>query len=223
MPRVAVDYSKTVIYRISHKEIAGLDYVGSTVNFLCRKGAHRSVCANTNSKFHHLKVYQTIRDNGGWDCFQMLEIKKFPCTDKREAEAEEERCRQELKAVLNTNRAFRTEDERKEHMKMNYEKNKEQIAEYQKEYHGKNKIRIAEHNKEYYQQNKNKIDEQRQVYIQKNKAKIAEQTKKYREQNKEKIKKTQTKTYICECCKLSLLILSKARHERSKKHQSFLL
>jgi hypothetical protein len=47
-----------------------------------------------------------IRENGGWESFQMLEIKKNPCNDSNEARAEEERCRVELKATMNTRKAF---------------------------------------------------------------------------------------------------------------------
>ena len=30
-----------------------------------------------------------LRDNGGWDMFKMIEIEKFSCNDKREAERRE--------------------------------------------------------------------------------------------------------------------------------------
>jgi folate-binding protein YgfZ len=52
-----------------------------------------------------------IRDNGGWECFNMIEIEKFSCTNKREAEAEEDKVMRELKATMNMIRAFlRPED-----------------------------------------------------------------------------------------------------------------
>ena len=42
-----------------------------------------------------------IRNNGGWDSFKMLEIKKFPCNDKREALAEEDKVMKELSSNVN--------------------------------------------------------------------------------------------------------------------------
>jgi hypothetical protein len=153
MPRTATDYSKTVIYRISHKEIEGLDYVGSTTDFSCRKSHHKGSCINPNSSHHHYKLYQTIRDNGGWDCFQMLEIKKFPCTDNREAQAEEEKCRQEINAKLNMRRAFISEEERKvernENQKKYYEINKEQLNERHKSYRSEHTDQARDYNKKY--------------------------------------------------------------------------
>lgn len=44
--------------------------------------------------------------------------------------------------------------------------------------------------------------------------------KKYRDANKEKIKKYKKQPYTCECG-ITLQLCSKASHERSKKHQSF--
>jgi len=121
MPRVEIDYSKISIYMIQHIEDKSLIYVGSTVNFRCRKNHHKSNCYNEKGKEYNYKVYTMIRENGGWAAFQMLEIKKYPCNDKREAEAEEEKCRVELNANMNKIRAFTTEEQRKEQkLKDNY-------------------------------------------------------------------------------------------------------
>jgi hypothetical protein len=222
MPRVAIDYSKTVIYRISHKEIAGLDYVGSTTDFTRRKNKHKSNCYNPNSKHHHFKVYVTIRSNGGWDCFHMLEIKKFPCGDRREAEHEEEKCRQELKATLNMNRAFITEDEKKEYDKQYYTKyrdlHKDDIIEYQKQYREQRKDQIAEHKKEYREQHKDQIAEYMADYREQHKDQKAEHNKQYREKHKDIIKERNAKRHICECCHKTLRLNDKARHERSERH-----
>jgi len=43
-----------------------------------------------------------IRENGGWDMFEMKPVKQVSCTSKIEAEIEEEKVRLELKATLNT-------------------------------------------------------------------------------------------------------------------------
>jgi len=102
MPRTQVDYSKTVIYKIQHIEDESLLYVGSTTNFTKRKSQHKTNCTSTNSKEYNQKKYRMMRENGGWDMFQMIEIEKFQCNDKREAEKRENEIMKELKANMNS-------------------------------------------------------------------------------------------------------------------------
>jgi hypothetical protein len=160
------DYNKGCIYKIKHQ----LDYndeniyIGSTCNFIRRRCMHKSVCYNPNDRKYNYKLYQYIRENGGWDNFVMLEIEKFPCKDKPELCAEERRVIDELKSKLNCNvpgrtgKEYREDNKEKlaEYDKMKYENNKEKIAEHQKEYRENNKEKIAEHQKEYYESNKEK-------------------------------------------------------------------
>ena len=47
--------------------------------------------------------------NGGGCGFKMIQIKKFPCENKREAEAEEDRTMQEPRAPMNDRRASRNQ------------------------------------------------------------------------------------------------------------------
>lgn len=227
MPRTPTDYSKTIIYRLSHKEIEGLDYVGSTTDFSCRKAEHKYGCINPKSKSHHLKVYQTIRENGGWEMFQMIEIKKYPCQDKREAEAEEERSRKVLKAKLNTQRAYLSDDDRKmyqkEHNQLKYERSKDQCKEESRQYYAQHKERIQVEQKKYREQHKIQIAERMKQYVIDNKEKLSEKSKEKYEQNKEKINETLREKYTCELCDCSLSIGAKSRHERSKKHQANLV
>ena len=102
MPRKAVDYSNTIIYKIQHEDIQDLLYVGHTTDFTKRKCIHKHSCTNPNSKKYNCKVYQMIRANGGWECFNMIEIKKFPCNDSREAFAEENRIMTEMESSMNS-------------------------------------------------------------------------------------------------------------------------
>jgi len=91
MPKVQIDFSKTIIYKIVHKEDPDNheSYVGHTTEFTKRKNSHKRRCENPADKKHHLKVYKYIRENGGWDNFIMLEIEKYPCNDGNEARARE--------------------------------------------------------------------------------------------------------------------------------------
>jgi hypothetical protein len=71
------------------------------------KQSHKKDCNNQNDKNYNIKLYKMIRDNGGWENWRMIEIEKFPCNDKREAEYREEYYRKTLKAELNTQRCWR--------------------------------------------------------------------------------------------------------------------
>jgi len=106
MPRRAVDYSKTVIYKIQHNEDESLLYVGSTTDFTNRKSKHKCACNNQTSPEYDRRVYRMIRENGGWDSFSMVKIEDIPCKDKREAECREDQVMRELRATMNANRAF---------------------------------------------------------------------------------------------------------------------
>jgi len=83
MPKLPMDYSKTIIYKIEHIENDSLVYVGHTTNWDNRKYNNKSRCNNVKERYHNLKVYQMIRENGGWNMFRMIEVEIYPCIDKR--------------------------------------------------------------------------------------------------------------------------------------------
>ena len=56
-------------------------FIGSTTDFVKRKYSHKISCNNEKDKAYNHKKYQYIRDNGGWNCFNMNEIEKYPCND----------------------------------------------------------------------------------------------------------------------------------------------
>jgi hypothetical protein len=136
MPLTPIDYRKTIIYKIEHIVDKSLVYVGSTTDFKSRKKQHKSDCYNETRRSYTDKIYVMIRDNGGWESFQMLEIKKYPCNDSRESRAEEERCRVELKATMNTQKAFISKEEKKECQ-----------DKYNRKYHEEHKERLNEQSK----------------------------------------------------------------------------
>jgi hypothetical protein len=191
MPVKPIDYSKTVIYKIEHNVDKSLVYVGSTTDFTIRKNRHKTNCGSKN-KVHKYKLYVMIRENGGWESFQMLEIKKFPCNDSREARAEEERCRVDLKATMNARKAFWAETEQ-EYKKKWYQSNKEFFLEKQKEWYENNKEHVLAKQKERYEKNKEKIQKKEKEY------RIA--------------------TCLCSCNKI-VTCANKARHLRSRNHKS---
>jgi hypothetical protein len=102
-----------MIYTIYKISIAGEDYIGSTRDLKQRKGSHKSSCNNPNDSKYEMAFYQTIRDNGGWDCCVITPVEEFECETNRQAECREEYWRREYKALLNGKRAFRTETDLK--------------------------------------------------------------------------------------------------------------
>ena len=107
---------------------------------------------NSNDKKHKLKVYVSIRENGGWESWNMIKIYDYPCDDKREAEKEEDKYMMELKANMNMKRAFRNRQEY-------YEENKDTIKLKQNQYREDNADVIKDTKKKYYEKNKQKINE----------------------------------------------------------------
>ena len=76
MPREAMDYSKCCIYKIECLNDEKLIYVGNTTNFDKRKVQHKLNCYNEKGKCFNFKLYQMIRDAGGWSNYKMIEIEK---------------------------------------------------------------------------------------------------------------------------------------------------
>ena len=190
MPLTKVDYSKTIIYKIQHVDNPELLYVGSTTDFTRRKYSHKWRCNNTNSKEYNMKIYKMMRDNGGFDCFNINIIKDFPCNNKQEALIEEDRCMREMKANMNMIRAYTTPEERQAYYKHYYELNKEEIAERHKQYALEHKEEIAERHKQYRLEHIDKILEYNKLH----KNKILEYQKQYRNQNKNEL--LEKKNYI---------------------------
>ena len=196
MPKKAFDFSKTEMYKIIHCDPEkDFCYVGHTTNFTERKKCHKRAYTYESAKGHHCKVYQMIRENGGWDNFKMVFIEKWPCESLREAEAREQYWIDTLKPNMNHFMAQRSQKQyridNKEHLsacdKVYREENKEYIAEYYKHW--------REDKKEY----------------------LAEKNKAWRNENKEYIAERKSKRFECECGS-KILWCEKARHFRTQKH-----
>jgi hypothetical protein len=100
MPKKYVDYSNTIIYKIYCKDECITDiYVGHTTNYIQRKSSHKVACNNEKNDF---KIYKIIRENGGWDNWNMIEIAKYNCKDSTEARIKENEHYNQLKATLNS-------------------------------------------------------------------------------------------------------------------------
>tara|TARA_R110000764_G_scaffold100423_1_gene185402 strand:+ start:264 stop:773 length:510 start_codon:yes stop_codon:yes gene_type:complete len=132
------------IYQISSID-SNIDefYIGSTVEFKDRIGEHKSRY-NCGSK---IKLYEFIRANGGlsnWDIIP-IEIIDFPISTE-ELRQYEQGYLDKYKPQLNSLRAYRTEEQRKD-----------QEKEHNKEYYENNKAYALEQSKEYYEKNKEQV------------------------------------------------------------------
>ena len=135
MSKKFIDYSNTIIYKIYCKdENVKNIYVGHTTDFEVRKNSHKN-----SSKYSNLKIYKTIRENGGWDNWDMIEIAKYICKDKCEARIKEQQHYEILCADLNScppyidknnyycsicQSQYNTPKEYKKHLEKNKHKNK---------------------------------------------------------------------------------------------------
>jgi hypothetical protein len=127
------DYNtpNSVIYKISckNKEI-DLTYIGSTISFRKRKENHKVEC---NNEAKTKKLYKTIRENGGWNNWDMIIIEVFPCESKTALHTREQYWIAQETKPLNERLAYITEEEKKEKEKAQTkayrEANKEMLAE----------------------------------------------------------------------------------------------
>ena len=98
----AIDYSTTPVsfYKFVCDDVEiKSSYVGHTTNFIKRKSDHRYRYNDKKSKDN--KLYTTIRENGGWDNWKMVEIENRIVKDKREAQRIEQEYMEQLQTSLN--------------------------------------------------------------------------------------------------------------------------
>ena len=91
-------YMNTVIYKISCKDETIKDiYIGQTTNFDIRKFYHIR-----DSKISCIKLYKFIRDNGGWDNWDMIILGEYSCKNFQHSSKLEWYWWKKLKATLNS-------------------------------------------------------------------------------------------------------------------------
>jgi hypothetical protein len=141
MPKTPINYENTIIYKLVCKDVSIIDcYVGHTTDFIRRKQQHKNCCNNQNNRMYCGRVYEFIRNNGGWDCFDMVMIETYPCKNVYEAHSRERHWIETLNAKLNISIPTRTRQEY-------YEDNKNKVLEYHKKYYEENKNKVLESQK----------------------------------------------------------------------------
>lgn len=197
MPKTSIDYSKTIIYKICCKDLTINDiYVGHTTDLINRRYQHKSNCCNCKNRKFNLYVYQFIRDNGGWDNWEIVVIEEYDLENIQQAKIKVLFWLEELKATLNKFIPSRTRKEYKE-------VNKEIFKEKAKEYHLNNKEKRNEYAKQHRIENKEQILE-------------------YSRRHYQEIKEKRKETLICDTCKLCMRKDSFNRHLKSQYHHKFI-
>jgi len=124
-----VNYENSVIYKLCCTDPTITEvYVGSTTNFRKRKNQHKECCTNASSKKHGYPVYNYIRENGGWDNWDMVQVAEVNAKDKRELHATERRYVEQLGATLNRQVPTKTR-------KQSYHDNRDKIVAHVKQYY----------------------------------------------------------------------------------------
>ena len=197
-------YEKGKIYKLCCKDPSISDiYVGSTLNHYRRKNQHKQRCNNPNDKMHNLRVYDFIRNNEGFDNWDLIILEEYSAENKNDLLRRERFWIDKLKPFLNSKTSIRLQYTKSEYLKDYYVDNKEKILDYHKDYYVHNKEKKAAKCKEYYVHNKEKI---------------LDYHKEYNENNKEKIKEQRSEKVECNICKVSTTKGNLSRHKKSQKH-----
>jgi hypothetical protein len=186
------DFKNSVIYHIRCIETKRVIYVGSTTNFEQRKRSHKNVCCNANNqKDYNCPIYCYIRDNGGFECFEVLPVSFFNLENKVQLMIDEQNEMDKYDKLFNKYHSFPTIQHKKELKK--------------------------KHNKEYHQKHIVEIKLQKKKYMEENKEEIATKHKIWRDDNKEKI----FAPLECPNCKCITSKKHINRHQKSQKCLNF--
>ena len=197
MTRVNIDYSKTIIYKIVCKDLTIKDlYVGHTTDFTRRKAQHKYYCNTEHSLGFNMKLYEMVRNNGGWDNWEMVLVENYSCSNGNEARTKERYWYETLHANMNTQKPNRTHEEYRldnrdvilEKKKIDYQNNKEHYKEMNEKWKSEHTEEIKEMKVKWYNGNLSKIKERNKI--------------------------------ICKCeCGKEYTLCNKARHLKTKYHE----
>ena len=141
-----VNYQDSFIYKICCKDLTIQDiYIGSTTNFKQRKRQHKNCTTKETSKSYPMNLYKFIRDNGGWENWDMILIKNVSCESRLELNRIERECYEEYEPTLNNQVPSRSKKEYKKEFgkeldKSYYERNKEKLQKKRMERYYNNKV-----------------------------------------------------------------------------------
>lgn len=219
------DFSKTIIYKIVPlNECLNYCYIGSSTDINLRIKNHSSSCNNTNSTAYNRYLYKTIRENGGWFNWELIQLEKYPCNNEIEARKREQYYINKLKANLNSIRAYRTEEEKIEQQHSD-NRTEEQLKEKSKKYYHSHKEDCNKKSQIYYTNNKEYFEKKRKEYYALHKEELSIKKK---EKNKELKKFNEDNNIVIKLEKISCICgavivkKSKSRHEKTQSHINYI-
>jgi group I intron endonuclease len=120
------DYKNSVIYRIYCKNPDITEcYIGSTIDLYNRFKTHKACVNNRNLNNYNLKIYQFIRENGGWNNFDREILEYYDCNNEEELKQKEQEYINKYNPTLNIHNAFTTEEVKIEQKQKRYKKYRE--------------------------------------------------------------------------------------------------
>ena len=233
-----MDYSNTHFYKIVCKDLQiEKCYVGHTTNFTKRKNTHKNNCNNISNKNSNAYLYQFMRENGGFNNFEMVLLETLDCNSRLEALRKERHYIEELNATLNQIRPHATYDDRTQQA-LDYNQRKRQdrvdkpdkYKERDKQKYQNNKEVICQKAKERYTKKMDEIKAQKQDYYYNRggQEKNSIRCKTYREKHPEERKVSMKQWYDnmkeeveCECGQ-KLLKHNLPKHITRRRHQEYL-
>ena len=168
----ATDFSNCYIYHIVDSDKV-VHYVGSTSNMNSRKSSHKYRCTTEKCKEYNFDIYKYIRDNGGFEKFEIIPVRKVEnVSNKTELRIAEQVEMKKFSGLKNMIGSYLSKEERIEQNIEKCKKWRENNPEYLNQWYQANKEKILE----YYQENKEKkLEYQRQYRLKKKQLKAAEQ------------------------------------------------
>ena len=134
-----INYNNTCFYKICCKDINIKEiYIGQTTDFTRRKYSHGHACYNDKRPDYNMRVYKFIRDNGGWDNWDMILIENCKCENRLYARRKEREYIEQFDATLNKQIPTQTH---KEYNKTKYDANPELMRERVREWAKLRRIR----------------------------------------------------------------------------------
>lgn len=152
-------------------------YIGSTRNPDKRFGEHKHNCNKPDRDRYNLKVYQHIRDNGGFGEWQISILETHTVT-KKDASIHERWLIELYESNLNTQVPSRTAKEY-------YSSRRDEIIEQQRAYRTSNRDHINEQQRDYREANRKLVNERQRAYCAAKRDLINERQRAYRAAKKD--------------------------------------
>ena len=163
----ATDFSNCYIYYILDKD-GVVHYVGSTSNLNSRRSKHKYNCNHEYCKEYNLDIYQYIRNNGGFDNFQITPVRKIENVNNKTELLIAERLEMEkFTGLKNMRGSFRSEKEKVEMRKQWKKDNPEKHSENSRIWRENNPEKYKQIYEKYRENNIEKIRERDRIYSRK--------------------------------------------------------